>query len=165
MNKEDFESNLFYMFVASAIQQGSAISDREHITTVGSLAEGLPPVVHVINKMDPQGTPVVIDACKGSSAHERAAQFWLIKKFGKHDDVVFHESYDTSSPGVTWKWFKNHTIVPMVVCTDGSMHRFISKMENRVAEAAAVESRLTPEINNEESVHGESDSGNKSQQG
>lgn len=159
MNKEDFESNLFYMFVTSALQQGSAISDRDHITTVGSLAEGLPPVVHLINKLDPHGIAAEICGLKDSSAFERAGQFWLIKKFGKHDDVVFHESYDASSAGVTWKWFKNHTIVPMVVCTDGSMHRFISKMDTRVAEAATGESRLAPEINNDEKVHGESNSG------
>lgn len=154
MNKLENEKALLRMLISSALQQGAAVSDKEHILTVARKDDRSAQEVVVISRLLDR-EPIPVMATDTQSAYDVGADYWLAKKLQRYDDTVFHETWDSSTPGVSWGWFKNHTIVPMVVCTYGSMSRFISKMDGRVAEAASGERWEIPEGTNEK-LHGES---------
>jgi hypothetical protein len=131
-DKKNMELALFKMFFASALDQGHAISDERHGI---SYKDG---EFFIFDKASQEVTvpPTSLLMLAGKrSIPECLAEWWLTIKFNSISNVVFHKSYDLTSTGITWSWFKNQTLAPMVICTSGSMKRFIERQEHKVADS------------------------------
>lgn len=132
-NKKSMEIELFRMFFASALDQGHAISDERHGITY---RDGEFLILDKISQevITPPGA--VLTMFGKRSVPEALADWWLSIKFNVTAGVVFHKTYDLTSTGITWSWFKNQTVAPMVICTSGSMRRFIERQEHKVADSS-----------------------------
>jgi hypothetical protein len=131
-DKKNMEIDLFRMFFASALDQGHAISDERHGITY---KDGEFLILDKISQdvITPPTASITLSGKR--SVPEALAGWWLTIKFDSIANVVFHKTFDLTSTGITWSWFKNQTLAPMVICTSGSMKRFIERQEHKVADS------------------------------
>lgn len=141
------ERELLKMFLMGVLTSGSAISDRMGVLTWANPydTEGVAEGLCLIYRDFHEGTRRIKVLAPTHVDYETlimaAVDSVISRNEGCFDDIAVHETVQSDSSGISWKWIRRQTMVPATICLGNPIAAYVQRQERRAAEADPASTR------------------------